>query len=80
MVPVRIENRAQLIYLLTDGDFPDNNAVLNRIRELNAQKKTKINTILFTNAETADKGIIKLLKEIADENGGVYKLVDTRDY
>src|SRR3982750_1671149 len=28
----------QLIFLLTDGDFPDNNAVLNRVRQLTPDK------------------------------------------
>lgn len=72
--------KPQLIYLLTDGNFPDNNAVLSKIRELNGQKKTKINTILFCDASNIEKGIVELLKQIADENGGVFKMVDTKDY
>ncbi|CAN5390254.1 hypothetical protein BH09PLA1_BH09PLA1_12680 [soil metagenome] len=72
--------KPQLIYLLTDGNFPDNNAVLNKIRELNAQKKTKINTILFCDASSIEKGIVELLKQVADENGGVFKVVDTKDF
>ena len=62
----------QLIYMLTDGDFPDNNRVIEEIRKLNKDKKVKINTIAFM-----DRGeqYEKLLKQIADENGGLFKFV-----
>lgn len=74
------KGKPQLVYLLTDGNFPDNNAVLNKVRDLNAQKKTKINTILFCDAANIEKGIVELLKQIAEDNGGVFKIVDTKDY
>lgn len=62
----------QLIYMLTDGDFPNNNQVLEELRKLNKDKKVKINTIAFM-----DRGeeYEKLLKQIADEHGGLFKFV-----
>jgi hypothetical protein len=62
----------QLIYMLTDGDFPNNNQVLEELRKLNKDKKVKINTIAFM-----DRGeeYQKLLKQIADEHGGLFKFV-----
>ncbi len=71
--------KPQLIYLLTDGDFPDNKAVLDRIRALNRDKSVKINTIVFIDATNADKGIVDLMKQIASENGGVFKIVSQND-
>ncbi|HSI35116.1 MAG TPA: VWA domain-containing protein, partial [Tepidisphaeraceae bacterium] len=68
----------QLIYMLTDGDFPNNTAVIEEIRKLNQgrQQKVKINTIAFM-----DRGeeYEKLLKQIADENGGMFKFVSDND-
>jgi hypothetical protein len=66
----------QLIYMLTDGDFPNNNAVIEEIRKLNKDKKVKINTIAF-----ADRGeeYEKMLKQISDENGGLFKFVSDTD-
>lgn len=64
--------KPELIYLLTDGDFPDNNAVLKRIQELNKDHKVKINTIAFVSEADNDTEFMKLLKKIADTNGGVY--------
>jgi hypothetical protein len=62
----------QLIYMLTDGDFPNNAQLLEELRKLNKDKKVKINTIAFM-----DRGeeYEKLLKQIADENGGLFKFV-----
>jgi hypothetical protein len=70
--------KPQLIYLLTDADFPDNAAVLATIRRLNAGKQTKVNTIAFTSGHSSDElsaGFIDLMKTIAQENGGTFKLV-----
>jgi hypothetical protein len=65
----------QLIYLLTDGDFPDNALVLARIRELNNKKLVKINTIAFVDSSDSDTAFLDLLKTIAKENGGTFKHV-----
>jgi uncharacterized protein with von Willebrand factor type A (vWA) domain len=63
---------AELIFLLTDGDFPDNKAVLDEIHKLNPDKKVRINTIAFMDH---DEEYEKLLRKIADENGGAFRFV-----
>jgi Ca-activated chloride channel family protein len=76
-------NKPQLIYLLTDGDFPDNNAVRNAIARLNANKQTKLNTIIFVSgsggADDASQSFITLMKQIAKDNGGVFSHVKESD-
>jgi hypothetical protein len=63
----------QLIYILTDGDFPNNSQVIEELRKLNKDKKVKINTIAFMDHGEEYE---KLLKQIADENGpGLFKFV-----
>ena len=66
------KEQPDLIYLLTDGDFPDNDAVLSKIRQLNKNGRVKINTIAFVNDRDTDKAFIDVLKQIAKESGGVY--------
>jgi hypothetical protein len=66
----------QLIYMLTDGDFPNNDQLLEEIRKLNKDKKVKINTIAFMDRGEAYE---KLLKQIADENGGLFKFVSDNE-
>ena len=74
-------NKPQLIYLLTDADFPDNNAVRSAISRLNADKQTRINTIVFTMGDAApDDGVsvafLAVMKQIAKDNGGVFSRVN----
>jgi uncharacterized protein with von Willebrand factor type A (vWA) domain len=69
------KQKPQLIFLLTDGDFPDNAAVLARVRALNAEHTTKINTIAFVSDTDNDKEFINVLTTIAKENGGLFKKV-----
>ena len=66
----------QLIYLLTDGDFPNNGEVLATLRKLNKDKKIKVNTIAFMDRGEAYE---KLLQQIADEHGGSFKFVAEQD-
>jgi hypothetical protein len=61
---------AELIYLLTDGDFPDNKATVDEIHRLNPGKLVRINTIAFMDH---DEGYENLLHKIADENGGAFR-------
>ncbi len=74
-IELAFKQHPQLIYILTDGDFPDNDAVLKKIRELNKDKKVKINTIAFVSSSDTDTAFLELLKTIAKENGGVFKHV-----
>jgi hypothetical protein len=71
--------KPQLIYLLTDGDFQDNEKVKRRISDLNRDKSVKINTIVFIEGRDADPGIVELMKTIAAENGGVFRLISAAD-
>jgi len=75
-------NRPQLIYLLTDADFPDNNAVKTAIQRLNTGKQTKINTIIFVSGSGTDdtsQSFIDLMKQVAKDNGGVFSHVKESD-
>lgn len=67
--------KPQLIFLLTDGDFPDNPAVLNRIGQLNRDHRVRINTIAFVGEGDSDTAFIALLKQIARDSGGLYRHV-----
>jgi hypothetical protein len=69
------KQQPQLIFLLTDGDFSDNAAVLTRVRQMNASGKTKVNTIAFVGENDTDKEFINTLTQIAKETGGVFKRV-----
>ena len=78
-IEIAFRQHPELIYILTDGDFPDNNAVLAKIRELNKDHKVKVNTIAFVSESDTDTAFMKLLSQIASENGGVYKHVKESD-
>lgn len=58
----------KMIYLLSDG-FPDNDAVLATIAELNAGGDVKI----FTFALGDDPVAHNVMRRIAEDNGGLYK-------
>ena len=73
------KQKPDLIYFLTDGDFPDNNAVQNFIRQVDKDKTVKINTIAFVGDKDNDTDFMKLLKQIAEETGGVYRFVRESD-
>ena len=70
----------QLVYLLTDGDFPDNKAVEAKINELNRDHKTKVNTIAYHSGNgDPDDEFVAVLQQIAKENGGSYRRVSEND-
>ena len=75
-IELAFKQHPQLIYLLTDGDFPDNNAVLSRVRELEKTNKVKINTIAFITSSDTDTAFLSLLQQISTETGGVFKQVE----
>lgn len=68
--------RAQVLYLVTDGDFVDNRRVLEEVRRLNADKSVRVHTISFIDPSTDDE---HLLERIARENGGRYRQVQVTD-
>lgn len=72
----------KIIYLLTDGDFTgemrftDNEAVLAAIRSRNADREVVIHTLLYGQRSAEGE---KVLKTIAEENGGKYRFVKRPD-
>ena len=74
-IDIAFRQKPELIYLLTDGDFPDNGAVLQAIRSLNKDHKVRVNTIAFVSDADTDTQFTQLLQRIADENGGHYRYV-----
>jgi von Willebrand factor type A domain len=69
----------QLVYLLTDGDFPDNAKVLDEIHKVNPDNKVKINTIAFEGSADHDVDFKKLLQQVAQESGGTFKGVKAEE-
>ncbi len=69
-----LSDRPDVIYFLTDGEIPDFTA--EDIAELNRHgRPVVINTIAFGNPASQD-----LLKEIAEQSGGIYRFVSTEGY
>jgi hypothetical protein len=64
--------RPAVIYLLSDGEFPDAPAVLRCIARRNPAHAVRINTIAFLGTGTQYEAI---LRQIAAENGGTFKRV-----
>ena len=73
------EQHPQLIYLLTDGDFPDNDAVLREIHKLDPDRKVKINTFAFLASSDNDPAFVNILGKIAKESGGSLRVVHVEE-
>lgn len=73
----------ELVYILTDGNFPDNDAVIRLCQQKNASKRIKINTIAFVPKSSRNDPqkleFVKVLKQIAEENGGTCRMVTDDD-
>jgi len=65
----RAKRKGKIIYLLTDGVFPDNEAVLSLVRKENADRSVNIHTILYGSRPAEAEAV---LKTIASRNGGNY--------
>lgn len=70
--------KPDLIFLLTDGLFDSPDEVVALINRLNADRKTRINTILFVDRIVKEEES-KTLREIAADNGGTFRLVRAAD-
>lgn len=71
-------HQPDVIYLLSDGAFgEENDNVIRLIREKNRNKQTVVNTILFVE-DTGGDGE-RVLRAIAEENGGSYKHVTEKE-
>ena len=69
--------RPDLMYFLTDGNFADNAAVLERVAALNAEPRVRVNTIAFVlDGDAAIDGeFLTFLQTLADQNGGKFRIV-----
>lgn len=64
----------ELIYFLTDGKFGD--GLIGKVKEMNKEGRTHINTIAFVTEEPDYKG---KLQQLARENGGEYQFVPQKE-
>jgi hypothetical protein len=78
---IAMKEHPQVMFLLADGDFPDDDRVLRTIENLDGHRDTQIRTIAFVGDDDRDVEIYRVLKQIADETGGVFKkvFVEERD-
>ncbi len=65
----------KLIYLLTDGDFRDNEGVLKVIRAYNASREVRITTFLYEHKDRKGRGKA-VLEQIAAENRGNFHYIN----
>lgn len=74
---IAFKAKPELMYILTDGDFPNNSEVLAKTEALNKGKKTRVNTIAFVTSQDDDtsESFLKFLQTLADQNGGKFKHV-----
>jgi hypothetical protein len=66
----------EVVYFLTDGDFPNNNQVIAEIRKLNSAHRTKIHTIAFVERGEEYEKVLRL---ISDQSGGTFRSVTDAD-
>lgn len=70
--------KPDVLFLLSDGDFGEENKnIVRTIKQRNKNLQTTINTILFV-YDTMGEGE-RVLRSIAESNGGVYKHVTEED-
>lgn len=75
-----LRSQPEVIFLVTDGDFPDNVHVIDTLRRLNKDGKTGINTILFQSGDNAPTDTsVQMMEQIATENRGSFKLVNLKE-
>jgi uncharacterized protein with von Willebrand factor type A (vWA) domain len=69
--------KPQLIYVLTDGfdAVASYEEVVNEFRKLNPRKEVRVNTIMVQNHPEPEQALVDVLKTIATENGGNFKIV-----
>ncbi len=62
----------KLIFLMTDGNFMNNEKVLRTVRRLSKNRNVYINTLLYGYRPPE---AVRLLKQISTETGGTYKYI-----
>jgi hypothetical protein len=72
-----LKTKPQLMYVLTDGDFPNNDEIVTKINAMNTPKVTRINTIAFVQSrdDEVSQSFTDFLNTIAKSNGGVFRMV-----
>lgn len=68
--------QGRIIYLLTDGDFPDNKEVQDLIGAADKDKSIQIDTFLYG---MQPPEAVKTMKSISEETGGHYKFVNPEE-
>jgi hypothetical protein len=74
-IEMAFKMKPQLLYILSDGEFDDlvpYADVIKRVAELNADKKTRVNTILFGDRDAQAE---KTMQQIAKDSGGNFVFV-----
>jgi hypothetical protein len=64
-----------VVYLLADGNFPDNDAVTGAIGRLNRGRRARVHTVLLVDGWDTDPALVATLREIAKQNGGTFRRV-----
>jgi hypothetical protein len=75
-----LQRNPDVMYLVTDGDFDDSDAIISTIKSMNGDGFTKINVILVSGAAKHDPAGHKFLTRIAEENGGTCRIVDPNSF
>lgn len=72
--------RPELIYVLTDGfdQIASFDALKDEFRKQNAGNKVKVNTLLIRSRNEPE--LERVMKEIADQHGGVFKAVERNSF
>jgi hypothetical protein len=75
---IAFAGKPDVVYLLTGGDFADNEAVVKKVAELNAKKTAQVPTVYFS-PEKYNPATEETLQRIARESGGPYRCVFEED-
>jgi hypothetical protein len=70
-----MEQKPQVLFLVTNGDFPDNKAVLEWLAMQNRNRAVVVNTVAFVRVPDDDPDFIDLLRDIAGQNGGQFRMI-----
>jgi hypothetical protein len=68
--------RPDVVYFVTDGDFPENNHVRSEVWRLNYGLRARVNTVHLFNQATDDASLSPLLKKIAADHRGDFRRID----
>ena len=71
-----LANNPDMLYLVSDGDLDDPSQVLKMVREMNADKSTRINVIIISAAPTDVMSAYRALTTLAEETSGSCRVID----